>query len=339
MKDIMVIVPSLDPDESIMGKFLKDLKKSCPNILVIDDGSNKTHEEFFNSLEEKGITVLRHFKNLGKGRALKNAFNYILLNCPDIVGSITCDCDGQHSVEDIKKCGKALHEYPEKLILGVRNFDADYVPIKSKFGNKLTRDIFKTFIGLDITDTQTGLRGFSRDLMYKFVDAEGERYEYETEMLIKCKENSIALEEVEIETIYLNCNENTHFNPLKDSIRIYKTFSKYFLGTFSYGIIDIILFAAFLGVLTINTKILAATILARLISGFYFYIINSSILFKDMDSNSLIRYSTFAILQMIISGCFVTYLSDLLGGSVIIIKIVVDIFIWIINLIVQKEII
>jgi len=337
MKNIFVVIPTLDPDEEIMNTFITELHKDFANILVVNDGSKDVHNKFFKKLQKEGIEVIAHYKNLGKGRGLKNAFNYLLNKYKDIEGVITCDCDGQHSVKDIKKCAKALQKTPEKLILGVRNFDNDNVPPKSKFGNKITRSIFKIFIGLEITDTQTGLRGISKDLMVKFMALPGERYEYETNMLIDCKEESIGLNEVEIETIYLNSNANSHFNPLRDSIMIYRLFMKYILVALSSFVLDIVLFTAILGVLKIDSKILAATILARIVSSIYNYLVNSNLIFKDMCIKSLVKYYVLAVIQMFMSGCFVTYLFNLLGISVALIKIFVDFIIWIINLVIQRE--
>jgi len=173
--------------------------------------------------------------------------------------------------------------------------------------------------------------------MEKFIDLSGERYEYETNMLIDCKEKNIKIDEVEIETIYLNSNANSHFNPLKDSIKIYRLFMKYFFVAISSFILDIILFCAFIGVLRISSKILAATILARIISSVYNYIINSNLIFKDMSLKTLAKYYILAIIQMFVSGCFVTYLYSLLNISVIFIKVVVDFIIWIINIIIQRK--
>ncbi len=337
MDNIFVVIPTLDPDENIMQNFIDNLKKDFKNILVVNDGSKSIHDSFFKKLEKKGILVIKHHKNLGKGRALKNAFNYLLNEYPEIFGVVTCDCDGQHSVKDIKRCAKELIKEPNKLILGVRNFDNENVPEKSKYGNKITRNIFKIFIGLEISDTQTGLRGLSKKLMEEFLDLSGERYEYETNMLIECKNESIQIDEVEIETIYLNSNANSHFNPLKDSVMIYKLFLKYFLSSFSSFVLDIILFVGILGILKIDSKILAATILARIVSSIYNYIINSNLVFKNMSILSLLKYYILVVIQMFISGCFVTYLYSLLSISVVIIKIIVDSLLWVINLVIQRE--
>lgn len=337
MKNIFVVVPTLNPDEEIMRPFIKELHKEFENILVVNDGSNKAHDKFFKSLEKENIKIIRHCKNFGKGRGIKNAFNYLLNEYPEIEGVITCDCDGQHAVKDIKKCAQELLKNQDKLILGVRNFDKDYVPPKSQFGNKITRNIFKLFVGVEISDTQTGLRGLSKKLMEHFVDLPGERYEFETNMLIACKEDNIKIDEVEIETIYLNGNANSHFNPLIDSIMIYRLFSKYFFAAFSSFIFDIILFAIILNDLTINSKILAATILARFVSSIYNYIINANLIFKDMNLRSFSKYYILVITQMFISGCFVTYLYSLLNTSVILLKILVDFLIWAINIVIQRQ--
>lgn len=337
MKNIFVVIPTFDPDEEIMDKFLKGLKKETDNILVVNDGSKEIHDEFFKKMEKNGIIVLKHYKNYGKGRGLKNAFDYLLNNYPLIEGVVTCDSDGQHSVKDIKKIAKLIPKNKDKLILGVRNFDNDNVPNRSKYGNKITRSVFKKFIGLDITDTQTGLRGLSKEVMIEFLDISGERYEYETKMLIACREKNIKIKEVEIETIYINSNETSHFNPVKDSIRIYKLFTNYILLALSTYLLDLILFAWFFKVLRLNSSILAATILARVISSIYSYFIYSNTKFKNIKGYELAKYNLLIIVQMFMSGCFVTFFYSLLDINVISIKIVVDLIIWIINIFLEKE--
>ena len=337
MKDIFVVVPTLDPDKKIMKDFIDKLHKEFTNILVVNDGCNKSYNSFFNSLENEGIIVLKHYKNLGKGRGLKTAFNYILNNYPKCTGCVSADSDGQHSISDIKKCAESLIKNPNKMILGVRDFDNDNVPARSKFGNKITRGVFKLFIGLDITDTQTGLRGFSRELMTKLLDCKGERYEYETEMLIRCKIDNIPLKEEVIETIYIDSNAGSHFNPIKDSIKIYSLFSKYIIRALLSYIIDIVLFGVFLGIIKINSKILAATILARIISSIYVYCTNKNVKFKNVNSGILMNYYILVLGQMLLSGCFVAYLYNLLNINIYIIKVVVDIVIWLVNIFIQKE--
>ena len=108
MEDVVIVIPSYKPHKEIMSEFLNKLKINFKEIVIVDDGSGLEYTEFFNKIEQSGIKVLRHNVNLGKGRAIKTAFNYCLNTYKNIKGTITADCDGQHSVEDIIKCAEKL---------------------------------------------------------------------------------------------------------------------------------------------------------------------------------------------------------------------------------------
>ena len=344
MNEIIVIIPAYNPDEPLMLDFINKLSKSFNNIVIINDGSNSSHNTFFAELATKSyIHLITHCINLGKGQALKTAINYVMVQFPDCKGIVTADCDGQHSIKDIENCAKAVLKNQSNLILGVRNFNQDDVPPRSRFGNKLTRTVFKLFIGLSITDTQTGLRGMSRKIACTFLETKGSRYEYETNMLIDCKLKEINIIEVPIETIYINSNSGSHFNPLKDSFSIYKVFAKYIIVSISSFIVDIALFTLFLKLfdmcnITLST-ILLATICARIISSLYNFLINAKLVFKKMNNKSLLKYITLVIIQMLISGLLVSYVVNnfLSGSSATLIKILVDSVIFIANFFIQRE--
>jgi putative flippase GtrA len=333
MDDIIVVIPSYKPDIDIMSNFMKELRKEFKNIVIVNDGSGKEYDNFFDTFED--IAVLKHCVNLGKGRAIKTAFNYIHNTYPNFKCIVTADCDGQHTIEDIKKCGQAAIKNPSSLILGVRDFNQDDVPKKSRYGNKITRNIFKIFIGLNITDTQTGLRAFSKKLVEQFITTNGERYEYETNMLIDCKVHDISIKEITIKTVYINNNKTSHFNPLRDSIMIYKLFVKYIISSLSSFLLDIALFTLFVNIITNN--ILIATIMARIISSLYNFFINGRLVFKKISRESLIKYAILVIIQMFISGYTVSYLSNILHISSTLIKVIVDSIIFVINFIIQRE--
>lgn len=339
MKDTYIIVPSYNPNEEIMSNFILELKKSFKNIIIVNDGCYKEYDDYFKGFEEKGITILKHHINQGKGRAIKTAFNYLCNEHKDFKSTVTADCDGQHTIEDIKTCSKLAIEFPNNLILGVRDFDQKQVPTQSKLGNKITRTIFKIFIGLSITDTQTGLRGFSKKMVETFLGTPGERYEYETNMLIECKYKDIKIKETKIDTIYINNNATSHFNPVKDSIIIYKLFFKYILSSISSFLLDILLFTIFLNIFkNTNESVLISTILSRVISSIYNYLVNGKFIFKNANKLSLYKYFFLVLTQMFISGFSVTYLSKIfINSSKILIKIIVDIIIFIINFVVQRD--
>ena len=78
----------------------------------------------------------------------------------------------------------------------------------------------------EIKDTQTGLRGFPINVLKNLIDIKGNRFEYETNVLIGLVKNKIKISEVLIETVYINNNETSHFNRVKDSIDVLKTIIK-----------------------------------------------------------------------------------------------------------------
>ena len=342
INDVCVIIPAFNPDEDLFLKFAKEVLNNFSKIVVINDGSKEEYNSTFEKIAslDKRIQILNHSVNMGKGRALKTAFNFVLNTYPECIGVVAADCDGQHGIDDVIKCAEELKKHPSSLILGVRDFNKKDVPFKSRYGNKITRLIFKLFIGLSIQDTQTGLRALSNDLMKIFLTTNGERYEYETNMLIECKQSNIPLEQVQISTIYIEKNQTSKFNPIKDSLSIYKLFGKYIISAISSFVIDVILFNIFLLLLNkyeVPNSIIIATVIARIMSSLYNFKINAKMVFKNMSNKSLIRYIILVIVQMIISALSVSYLSKVIPINVTIIKVLVDIIIFMVNFVVQRE--
>jgi len=338
--DVVVVIPTLNPNEKIMSEFMDKLTKSFKNIIIVNDGSRDSYEKYFSDYEKKGIKVLKHHINYGKGRALKTALNYILNEYKDIKAIVTADSDGQHSPEDILKVANKTKKHPKAYVLGSRNFKQSNVPFKSRYGNIITRNIFKIFIGIKITDTQTGLRGMSPEVAKKFLATTGERFEYETNTLIECKEQEIPIVEETIETIYIDNNSESHFNPIKDSIRIYKLFIKYILSAVSSFIVDILLFALFMHILPDNIKyrIITCTIIARVISSLYNYFVNSKLVFKKAGHNAIIKYFILVIVQMFASGILVDTLSkNVFTFNPTLVKVIVDSVIFVVNFFIQRE--
>lgn len=246
MRHFAILIPAYQPDLKL-NKLIKDIKEdyflSNLPIVIVDDGSGADYDPVFTALES-AVHLIRYNDNQGKGFALKTGFRYIAEHLPTIEAVVTIDADGQHSINDTRKC---LQEYEklahlEPLILGARNFDKD-VPMRSKLGNLMTRDVVHLSLGLDITDTQTGLRVIPKTYFEGLVALEGNRYEFEMQMLLFAKEHHIKIVEVPIETIYIDENQSSHFNPIIDSIKIYATFLKFILSSLSSFLVDIAVFS------------------------------------------------------------------------------------------------
>ena len=346
MKRIYVVIPSYEPDDRLLTLCDNLKKEKIKDVIIVNDGSSKKYSYIFKEIENRyKFKILKHKVNMGKGKALKTSFEYLIKE--DIVGCVTADSDGQHSIKDIKKCMDTLKNNPDSLILGCRDFTLDNIPPKSKFGNNLTRRVLRIFNGLKISDTQTGLRGIPKSFMKYLLDVEGDRFEFETNMLIESK-NKYPIVEVPIETIYDSKeNHSTHFNPIVDSYKIYRcifgSFFRYLLSAVSSFVIDIVLFHLFCLVFKPVTSlfyITIATVLARIVSSIYNYTLNHKFVFKSKEKQNVtaVKYLILLVTQMFVSSFTVTVLSKLLVNiSETIIKTFVDGILFIINYIIQKK--
>lgn len=291
---IPVIIPAYEPDSNFPVLLGTLAENNVGPVIVVDDGSGEQYAAIFEKarslVEGNSGTVLVHEVNRGKGRALKTAFQYILENYQGVIGAVTADSDGQHTVDCIRKVMAALEEKPQELILGVRDFSGDDIPWKSRFGNNLAEKVFAYVAGVHVSDTQTGLRGIPREFMRDLLEVAGERFEFETQMLLESV-NRYPISEVEIETIYDSVDDHqTHFDSVADSIKIYrilgKKFLKYIFASFSSSILDLALFSVFCFFLEGRyvSYVAVATVLARIISAVYNYTINYKVVFKSKEN-------------------------------------------------------
>lgn len=343
--EVPVIIPSYEPDEKLPG-LLKQLRETgFKNIVIVDDGSGEDYAHFFKDAEEiYGCVVLHHAVNQGKGRALKTAFNYCLREYGEAPGAVTADSDGQHSPECILACVDALLTHPDSLILGCRCFEEEDVPARSEFGNKCTRIVMKYLTGITVSDTQTGLRGIPAAFMEQLLMVKGERFEFETNMLLETKKKKIPIVEVPIRTIYIEENKTSHFNPIKDSVKIYMIFGKFLFSSLSSSVLDLALFSLFCFLMRDMqwgsiTYVMAATVFARILSALYNYSLNFKVVFQSESSvkSSLPRYILLAVVQMSLSALLVGYLYPLFGGVEVLVKIPVDVLLFFLSFVIQRE--
>ena len=227
LEGLAIVLPSLDPDKKFDGVLDGLVQAGFRHIVVVDDGSDETHQEHFRRAEGFPCChVLHHGVNKGKGCALKTAFRFVLDKLPEAQGVVTIDGDGQHLLEDIIACGEKMLALGDKVVLGCRDFDAPGVPPRSVTGNKTTNGMFKLFYGIDISDTQTGLRAIPRQFLEQMIAMEGDRFEYETNMLLMMQRWGIAFVEQPIATVYDPEDYSSHYHALKDSWRIFKIMAK-----------------------------------------------------------------------------------------------------------------
>jgi len=222
MKKI-VLIPSYEPDNKLV-KLVGDLSLEEVDIVVVNDGSNETFDSIFKSIENK-VHLISYKDNMGKGYALKKGIKYIKDNYKEDYLIITMDSDAQHTIKDAKKLMEYTENNQNVLTIGKRLRD-NKIPLRSKLGNGITKFVFFITTGVKVYDTQSGLRCFTDKLVDYMLSVDGNRFEYEMNILMMCAKNKIKMKEIVIETIYIDNNSGSHFNKFKDSYLIYKNIIK-----------------------------------------------------------------------------------------------------------------
>ncbi len=213
--DIAILIPAYQPDAKLLG-LVDALRAWFPHIVVVDDGSTEGRH-VFDSIRDKVEALLVHPANRGKGAALKTGLAWIRAHLPEIAGVVTADADGQHRPEDIRRVAEETATQKGGLVLGVRTFEGP-VPFRSRWGNGWTRLLFRMLTGLSLRDTQTGLRGIPADLLERVAALSGDRYEYETRMLVDARHHASPPLQVPIKTVYLEGNKASHYRPFRDTL-------------------------------------------------------------------------------------------------------------------------
>lgn len=336
MYEQVIVIPTYQPSNKLIT-LIDELIKHFSKIVVVDDGSGIEYSSLIQLASDKNCVVLKHAVNQGKGRALKTAFNYCL-NTHGFAekGCITVDGDGQHIISDIVRVADELETTNNAVIFGYRQFDDKTIPLRSRFGNNISRLVYKWACGIDLKDTQTGLRGIPYSYLEIACAVEGERYEYETNMLISIKDHGYGTIEIPIETIYEENNKESHFRPILDSVKIYFVIIKYSLSSIVSVVIDYIVFA---GLMSVGVSILSGIYLSRICSSLVNFLINRNVVFKYRGNIIIqfLKYAGLVFLSGTVSGLAIKHISEYLGIAVLVCKIIVETILFFVNYYVQSR--
>jgi glycosyltransferase involved in cell wall biosynthesis len=321
----IALIPAFEPDGHLLN-LLQALQKADFTLVVVDDGSGESYRSLFAQAAQTA-TVLTHKTNRGKGRALKTGFSHIQAHFPVDTVVVTLDADGQHSVPDAVRCAQAAEQAPDRLILGYRTF-GNGVPLRSRFGNAVTRVIYRCSTGTAVRDTQTGLRAFPVSLIPLLLSIEGERYEYEMNVLLACPKQHLSIQEVEIATIYEDGNLCSHFHTFRDSFLIYKEILKFAGSSFACFLLDYGLYSLLVLITAPwgNVSIPFSNVMARTVSAGVNFTLNRSLVFHNHDN--IIRTSAqyFFLVICILCGntFFINWLVNGLGANKFAAKLVTE---------------
>ena len=353
----IALIPAYEPDEKIKGLADELLEKGF-DIVIVDDGSGPDFAELFEELSQKA-TVLTHVSNRGKGAALKTGLNYInkymaytesvltpagaeTVSGRDAV-IVTVDADGQHLPDDVQRVAEISAQRRDALVLGSRALGED-IPVRSRFGNTVTRHVYSAATGVRIHNTQTGLRAFHRSLIPRLLKIEGDRYEYEINMLMQLAAEGVPIIEERIETVYEDNNSGSHFRTVRDSFRVYKEILKFSASSLASFAIDYGMYALLLaatGAAGIANGLVISNIGARIVSGTANYAMNRKLVFKSRTGFAKSAVQYFLLAAFILAGntIVLSTLAGTLGINRFAAKLITEVIFFAISWTVQKYVI
>ncbi len=212
-RDTLVIIPALDAATTI-GGVIEGLRRALPHagVLVVNDGSTDATGRV---ADGAGARVLTFPANRGKGAALRAAFAQALQD--DVAAVLTVDADGQHDPAVAPSILAALRD--ADIVVGVRRRDGSRMPLHRRVSNRASSWAISCCAGTPLPDTQSGYRAIRADVL-RHVTPEGDRYEYETDFLIRAARSGYRIAGVPVPTIY---GAPSHFRPLHDAARVVAT--------------------------------------------------------------------------------------------------------------------
>ena len=122
---------------------------------------------------------------------------------------------------------------------------------------------------------------------------------------------------------------------------IFANFFKYIISSLSSSIIDLFVFyimTVLLATVKDSIAIIAATVVARVISSVYNFMINRAVVFKSKGNpiKHMIRYYALCAMQMLTSAGLVVVVNSAFNGNKTIEKIIVDSVLFLISYQIQR---
>ena len=200
-KKVLIITPAYNEEKVLSGVIrnikteLQSLKDMNADVMVVNDGSSDNTK----TVAEKSTTTISHLVNMGSGAATRTGLEYAKRNNYDY--AVTIDADGQHLATDLTKVINKLVSENYDLVIGSRLLDAEGMPYHRVLGNKLLNLATGIIFGVRVTDSQSGLKGFSRKAIEK-IDIRSNGFEFCSEIVWRAKQANLKIIEVPIKAVY-----------------------------------------------------------------------------------------------------------------------------------------
>lgn len=345
---MIVLIPAYEPDAKLVALVSAlRMRQPAAAVLVVDDGSGDRCAPVFAAVAALGAEVIGWQRNRGKGQALKAGFAHALRYHPG-ESVVTADADGQHAVDDIVRVGEALERQRDGaataspsasapvIVLGGRRFTGA-VPLRSRAGNAAARTAFKLATGLAVRDTQTGLRGYPAAALPWLTGVRGDRFEYELNLLMGAAGERLAVEEIPIDTIYLDHNASSHFRPVVDTVRVLMPFLAFAVSSLGAAVVDTV---GLLGLFALTGSLPVAVVGARALSASVNFAVNRHLVFRSTRPSgirsSALRYAALAIALLATNYVWLVVLTGA-GMALLPAKLLTDTVLYLVGFQVQRR--
>jgi glycosyltransferase involved in cell wall biosynthesis len=213
------IIPAYREERHI-SDVVRRTRQQLDHVVVIDDGSS---DNTARCARDAGAEVIVHSQNRGKGEAIKTGLRHWLDR--QFIHVIILDSDGQHLPEEIDRfIAAAAQAGGRSFFLGNRMNNLTGMPFVRRVVNRYMSNRISRICRQKIPDTQCGFRMLDRQLVPELLEG-GNRFDYETEMLIIASRKGYRIESVPITTVY--SDEVSKIHPARDTIRFFKLMRRY----------------------------------------------------------------------------------------------------------------
>lgn len=338
---MIVLIPAYEPGAHL-EPLVVALLAADPDleVVVVDDGSGPAFAPVFDGVRAAGAAVLHHERNRGKGAALKTGLAHVLEQHPGD-DAVTADADGQHTVTDILRIADALRADAgadrRAIVLGCRAFSGE-VPLRSRAGNAFARGLFRLAAGWRLSDTQTGLRGIPATAVAWMREQPGERFEYEQNVLLRCRRAGLATRELPIATVYLEHNASSHFRPVADSLRIVLPLALFAGSSLLAFLIDTV---ALLVLTALTGWLVPSIVAARVLSATVNFTVNRRLVFRPGGGPLVRQVLRYAVLAGALLASNIVWIDALarLGVPLLVAKITTEAVLFVTSYGVQRALV
>lgn len=209
MENTAVVIPVFNSADYLPGLFSR-LRKLCnaDQVFLVDDGSSDGSPDICRAA---GYTPLCLPRNRGKSEVLRTGLT--LAWKAGYRFAATIDSDLQHPPEMLPSFIDRQRRYDADLVIGRRDFTVGVMPFPRIVSNTITSWLIGLIAGFPVWDSQSGYRLYRLSRTME-IETSGQRFQYETEILIRLCQDGTTIQFTDIPTIYQG--QKSHIQHLRD---------------------------------------------------------------------------------------------------------------------------